>query len=174
VVLITGALPSAIPQAEIERFRAEIRDIEMLVALYARYADEQDANPRDGDRMEVKSEEQTSPDREDTPDRKDVSGNGMVTQEQFENDVRRVLIDSGRPMKRGQLINGLHSRGLRVGGSNEAKNFGTKIWKARDRFINIASEGYWPKDIPCSAVQYDPSQPLADTPLPLRVSGNQD
>jgi hypothetical protein len=137
-------------EREIESLQAELRDIDTFIALYPRFADERDANLEASSPVEVRRGEHALPAHDDTP----ILGNGMVTQEQFEADVRKVLIDNGRPMKRGQLINGLHSRGLRVGGTDELKNFGTKIWKARDKFVNIASEGYWPRDVDCPAVSY--------------------
>jgi hypothetical protein len=80
---------------------------------------------------------------------------GEISQEKFEADVRQVLIENGRPMKRGLLIEKLHIHGFRVGGSNEYRNFGTKIFKARDHFVNIPGEGYWPADIACPAVEYE-------------------
>jgi hypothetical protein len=134
-------------EREIESLQVEVRDIDTFVALYPRFADESDSNREEATSEESSSEEHASP-------KYDHTGNGMITQEQFETDIRKLLIENGRPMKRGQLINGLHSRGLRVGGTDELKNFGTKIWKARYRFINIKREGYWPRDIACPVVQY--------------------
>jgi hypothetical protein len=137
---------------EIESLQTELRDIDTFVALYPRFADEQDTNLERPNVPEETPEVHPTPRHDDTP----TAGNGMITQEQFETDIRKVLIDNRRPMKRGQLVNALHSRGLKVGGTDEYKNFGSKIWKARDRFINIPQEGYWPRDIPCAAVEYRP------------------
>jgi hypothetical protein len=72
----------------------------------------------------------------------DSSRNGSISQEQFEADTRRILLEHGRPMKRGQIIKKFRSSGLRVSGTNEPKNFGTKIWRGRLVFINISGEGY--------------------------------
>lgn len=64
---------------------------------------------------------------------------------------------------RGQIIKKFRSSGLRMGGTNELKNFGAKIWKARLVFINIPGEGYWLRDVPRSTVDYKPghTQPNA-------------
>jgi hypothetical protein len=138
-------------QREIESRQTEMHDVETFLSLYARFSGE---GALRSDASEVKRAE---PGRASAANAERPSGNGPISQDQFEADTRKLLIENERPMKRGQLIKSFHSRGLRVGGSDEVKNFGTKIWKAKGRFINIAGEGYWPRDIACPVVGYEPS-----------------
>src|SRR6516164_7575532 len=106
-------------QREIARCQEEIKDIDTFVVLSARFGDIEEQPPE-----EPASDPQKEPEEQPSPEDADpyTAGNGMVTQDQFEADIRKVLIDNGRPMKRGQLINALHGRGLRVGGTDELKN----------------------------------------------------
>jgi hypothetical protein len=136
-------------RADIERLQTEMRDIDTFLALYARFAE------ADEDNASQATETSTPSHNGQAEDASFPAGN--VSQEQFEIDARRLLIENGRPMKRGQLIRSFRSHGLRVGGTNEAKSFGAKIWRARDRFINISGEGYWPRDVDCPAVGYQPN-----------------
>jgi hypothetical protein len=140
-------------QRQIGICQAEMRDIETFIMQYARFSGEEEVRTN----TEINGSQHTSAEQNEASDI-----DGLVSQERFEADIRQVLVDNGRPMQRGRLISALHSLGLRVGGTNELKNFGTKIWKARARFVNIPSEGYWPRDIACPAVDYQPGSSQAD------------
>jgi hypothetical protein len=143
-------------QREADSRQVEMREVETFLTQYARFSGESelraDADVKRG--AHVKSDEANTSAKQRTTR---PSSDGPISQEQFEADARRILVENGRPMKRGQLIKSFHSRGLRVGGADESKNFGAKIWKARNIFINIPSEGYWPRDVACPVVDYEPS-----------------
>ena len=142
-------------QRQADSRQTEMRDVETFLTQHARFSGESEL-PADADvkkNAHVKSEAaNTASERRNSR----PSGNGPISQDQFEADARKLLIENGRPMKRGQLIKRFHSHGLRIGGSDEVKNFGAKIWKAKDQFINISGEGYWPRDVACSLVDYEP------------------
>jgi hypothetical protein len=150
---------------DIERSQTELRDIETFLALYARFAgtgtNTADVDERVGETRT--NSEPPPPDDAEAGDTNAPGAAGNVSQAQFEVDARTLLIENGRPMQRGQFIKSFHAHGLRVGGSDEAKNFGTKIWKARAKFINISSEGYWPRDIDCPAVGYRAENTATET-----------
>jgi hypothetical protein len=143
-------------QREVESRETEMREVETFLKQYARFSEESelldDAVTEEGNLAKSEAGNMAA-----ARNKSRSSGDGAVSQEQFEADARRILIENARPMKRGQLINGFHSRGLRIGGTDEIKNFGAKIWKARNVFVNIPSEGYWPRDIACPVVGYEPS-----------------
>jgi hypothetical protein len=145
-------------QREVDIRQAEMREVETFITQYARFSGESelhvDADIKTPDPEKLDA---ALPRADDSTD-----SSGPVSQEQFESDTRRILIENGRPMKRGLLVKRFHSHGLRVGGSDEAKeikNFGVKIWKAKEKFVNIPGEGYWPKDVACPAVDYQPGDP---------------
>jgi hypothetical protein len=59
--------------------------------------------------------------------------------------ARAAMRERGRPLSRSRLVKILQGKGLRLGGTDKAKNIGTVIWRSK-QFDNIAGEGYWPKD----------------------------
>jgi len=140
-------------QREVDVRQYEMREVDTFIAQYPRFSGE--------NQQRVDADANTS--KHDTSDSTSPSAeNGPISQEQFEADARRILMENGRPMKRGQLVKKFRSSGLRVGGADEIKemrNFGVKIWKAKDRFVNIPGEGYWPRDIACPPVDYHPGDP---------------
>jgi hypothetical protein len=142
-------------QREADSRQMEMREVETFLTQYTRFSGESELRA-DADvkkNAHVKSDVANA-----APERRNSrpSGNGPISQDQFEANARKLLIENGRPMKRGQLIKRFHSHGLRIGGNDEVKNFGAKIWKAKDRFTNISGEGYWPRDVACSLVDYEP------------------
>jgi hypothetical protein len=70
--------------------------------------------------------------------------------------ARKLMLDSGHPMTRTELLEALKESGVQLAGSDEARYLGTIMWRLRDEFINIEGHGYWPRDIPCEAVGYVP------------------
>lgn len=154
-------------EREVERLQAEIREIDTFLALYAKFAGPETFTEMAAAIPMAAVLSPTTPPVSQTQngdlipspeqlEHKSADGD-LVSQEQFETNVRQVLLDHGRPMQRGRIIAKMRGAGLRIGGRNELKNFGTKIWKARDKFVNLKSEGYWPSDVPNAAVGYIPS-----------------
>jgi hypothetical protein len=139
-----------------EQLEAELRELNTFLAVYQRFAKEVPA-----------------PAPENVPELFSRVGTGAVseaegkppamTQEDFVALARDILVGNGRPMTRSQLLAAFKARGRHVGGIDEQKNLGTKIWRARDRILNIPGAGYWPKDLPCPAVAYTPETPPADS-----------
>jgi len=100
-----------------------------------------------------------------------------MTQADFTALARRLLIENGRPMTRGQLLKRLKEIGRGIGGQDEMKNLGTKLWRARDTIVNVPGAGYWPLEIDCPAVGYHaPSQTAAvsQTSAPASMSDSPD
>ncbi|MCP5371092.1 MAG: hypothetical protein H6907_05100 [Hyphomicrobiales bacterium] len=71
--------------------------------------------------------------------------------------AREFMIERGSPMTRGELVDKFDEFGLPVGGTDKSKNMGTIMWRLRDEFVNLEGHGYWPRDIPCPRIGYDPS-----------------
>lgn len=70
--------------------------------------------------------------------------------------IRDVLIDLNEPKPRGPLVDALADRGIYIGGDKPSRNLGTIMWRLRDQFINIEGCGYWPIDLPCEKIGYNP------------------
>ena len=70
--------------------------------------------------------------------------------------MRDTLIKRGRPLACGQLFEALKEDGVFVGGQDPIKILGTIIWRLRNRFTNIEGHGYWPRDVACPAVGFEP------------------
>jgi hypothetical protein len=62
-------------------------------------------------------------------------------------EVRRIVINEGRPMNRSELVRRLEAAGYVLDGRDKSKVLGTNIWRS-DKFFHIDGQGYWPKDIP--------------------------
>lgn len=60
-------------------------------------------------------------------------------------ETRRIILKEGRPLKRGELVRRLESRGFKIAGSDKNKVFGTNVWRS-GQFDHIHGRGYWPKD----------------------------
>lgn len=62
-------------------------------------------------------------------------------------EARRLIVEAGRPLKRGELVRQLERQGLPVEGTDKAKVLGTNLWRS-GKFEQIEGEGYWPLDLP--------------------------
>ncbi len=75
--------------------------------------------------------------------------------------IRKATMEAGRPLQRGAIVRALEERGIRVGGKGKpASNIGTVMWRASKddgKFIGLKT-GYWPRDVACPAVGYEPDR----------------
>jgi hypothetical protein len=69
--------------------------------------------------------------------------------------ARKILLEHGRPMKRGQLVREFDSRNLPLAGKDKNKNLGTILWRHQNQFVSLEKLGYWPKDVAIPGV-YEP------------------
>lgn len=112
--------------------RLELEALERLISDYQRIQDLRDDDPdadqfhlwHGGSRRALKSDEVTA----------------ML------DETRRIILNQGRPMKRGELVRQLQVRGFKIAGADKNKVFGTNVWRSR-KFDHIAGRGYWPKDV---------------------------
>ena len=101
-------------------------------------------------------EEQSSP----SPPQ--VAGKGL-SREELRPHIEAIIREAGRPLTRGNLLRKLDQRGTPVGGqADRAKNMGTIMWRLKEHFVNLPGYGYWLKDVPYPALQYNPESPDAD------------
>ena len=61
--------------------------------------------------------------------------------------AEKMILASGKPMTRTQLLRGLDEAGFSVEGTDKSKVLGTNIWRSK-RFHNLKGAGYWPKSRP--------------------------
>lgn len=145
---------------EIEERQDEIREIDTFLSLYRRFADDEPPN-RAGtsESSQVPAEDNDQPVSSDARSRTKRSG---LTQPMFEKIVRELLLARGRPAQRRALLDLFRESGNIIGGADEMRNLGTKLWYARAALTNIRGEGYWPTDVPCPDVGYIPPQNDSD------------
>jgi hypothetical protein len=61
--------------------------------------------------------------------------------------VEMILVESRRPLTRGELAKELEARGVRLPAKDKAKYVGTILWRQSERFENDG-DGYWLKGQP--------------------------
>lgn len=61
-------------------------------------------------------------------------------------EAESLILDAGRPLTRGQLLERLEDAGYRIEGADKSKVLGTNLWRSK-RFYTIDKVGYWPKDV---------------------------
>jgi len=88
---------------------------------------------------------------------------GGMSQAEFNEIGRRLLLAHGRPLTSPELLKRFAEIGKPIGGNDELKNIGTKLWRAKDVFFNMRGLGYWILDTPCSAIGYEPAKAPEDT-----------
>jgi hypothetical protein len=84
-----------------------------------------------------------------------IKAPGGMSQEEFEKLVREILLDRGYPLTAPELAARLRERGRPVGGKNELRNVGNKLWRAEAALFNIRGKGYWLRDTPNPKIGYD-------------------
>jgi hypothetical protein len=89
-----------------------------------------------------------------------VAGHGNA-QELFEQRARAAILDLGRPIDTGEMVDVFRKRGYPIGGNNEWKTASNRLWKAKSqgRFLHTVGVGYWPADLP-----YPDADALATAP----------
>jgi hypothetical protein len=71
--------------------------------------------------------------------------------------IKATILEAQRPLTRGQLLQKLDMKGVRVGGkADRSKNMGTIMWRLREHFVNLQGFGYWLRDRPFPLAGYDP------------------
>jgi hypothetical protein len=141
---------------EIEERQEEVREIDTFISLYRRFAD--DSPPNRAQASEPAPEAAVDEDQSVDNDTQRSTKRSGLTQREFERISRELLLARGRPAQRRALLALFRERDIVVGGADELKNIGTKIWMARAVLTNIRGEGYWPVDVPCPDVGYIPRQ----------------
>lgn len=71
--------------------------------------------------------------------------------------ARRMALDLGRPVSRGDVKQRLAEYGVRLNAKDQATYIGTLLWRAKDQFVNLKPYGYWPKDVAYAPAGYDPA-----------------
>jgi hypothetical protein len=131
----------------------EIRQIDTFIALYRKFATE---TTTAGSARKITGISQNMP---STQRLTTIEGDDLVvgvTQSDFVKFAKRLLLENGRPMGSKQLLSRFLAKGRRIGGAYELTNMTTKLWRARDQIIKVPGAGYWPVDVPCPAVNYEP------------------
>ncbi len=147
-----------------DRLQKELEDVERFLELYREFKTELEAPSRDRPTNAADAMMRAIQRGQD----EGADNKASISQEDFEKEARTILLEHGQPMKRGQLVRAFKEKGISVGGANESKNLGTKIWRAGEAFVNIEGYGYWPADTPCPFRGYYPpgTEPSASAKMP--------
>lgn len=100
---------------------------------------------------------QSQPTQIQSPPKEPQRVRGVLSPDDIAAAVRAVLLEVGRPMKRGALVKELEKRQIPLAGTDKNKNLGTILWRNADKFINLDKLGYWLKDVAIRDV-YEPTK----------------
>lgn len=89
------------------------------------------------------------------PDMTELESSGCLSPHEISIQAEKVLLEVGRPMKRGELVKELIARGFQLAGKDKNKNLGTVLWRHPDKFVSLSGLGYWLTSLPLPGV-YDP------------------
>jgi hypothetical protein len=79
-----------------------------------------------------------------------------MSQAEFEVQATKLILEEARPLTRSELMIRFAAIGKRLPGNDPLKTTATKLWRARERLVNIRGAGYWPKERPLPALGYTP------------------
>jgi hypothetical protein len=144
---------------EIADRQAELREIDTFVTLYQRFAGAEETLVTSTMPIQIETSMGESRAAESQPDIGSAKPRG-ISQDEFNQVAPQILLEHGKPARRGEFLQLFHDRNIPIGGTNEMLNFGTKIWKAREFLINLPKVGYWPKDRPYPPADYEPGNSL--------------
>lgn len=143
---------------EIEVLQHEAREIETAISVMRRFGAEVSA---DDDAVRPEPQKETDvrelfiPRPSPRPQSEHQQG---MSQAEFEILAARFIEDAARPLTRTEILTRLAASGKSLGAIGDAsKNAGTKLWRAREKFVNIRGAGYWLKDRPLPALGYTPN-----------------
>ena len=125
--------------------RQELDEIETFLRLYEKFAGAPAAHNNT-------LESRVQHDQLSTPHLETVSGMKLVPH------IRKAILDSGRPLPRGDVVKALSDRGIKVSGQDSAQSVATLMWRAKGEFVNLKPHGYWPRDVAYAPASYDPAQ----------------
>lgn len=145
--------------------QAEIDRLNVFLAVYEQLAAERPDTPGTehlaAEPPLRNSEATTSPVVERNSNGGDVIRRRGMAQNDFDEFVRQLLIERGRPAQPSDILLMAHQKGRHIGGRDEVSNLKTKLWRAKEsaKLAMIPGAGYWPRDVPCPAVSYEPGKP---------------
>lgn len=62
--------------------------------------------------------------------------------------AKRILKELNRPLTRGEILEELEKRDIKIDSPNKGKYVGTILWRNSDVFRNVEGSGYWLTDAP--------------------------
>jgi hypothetical protein len=145
---------------------SELQQIDTFLTLYRKFSESSDDGRTTGDTPTVVNANPSVP--EDIQSTGSFHGTSSFTahaevvkpkgmkQSEFVEFVRTLLLENGAPMLAPEIIRRFRDKGRHIGGTNEASNLKTKLWRAKDQITTVPGAGYWPIDVPCDAVSYKP------------------
>jgi hypothetical protein len=129
---------------------AELQEIDTFLELYRKFS-------KTNGSSDTQQLIQSAADHAEQPEKR-IRSRGM-SQVDFEQIAREIMLSQETPIYREGLLAEFHKIGRHLGTGDEMGNLKTKLWRATAEsktIVRIPGSGYWPKDVPCPAVNYVP------------------
>lgn len=78
--------------------------------------------------------------------------------------VRDLIRARGEPIARNTLLKALEVDGVQIRGKDPNMILSTMLWRSKDDVVRLRGHGYWLKEEPYPAANYDPSKPHLNSP----------
>lgn len=134
---------------EIHVLQQEAREIESALAVMRRFGAEL---PLEGAAALHMPQKETL-----VPDLFPKAEQSGMSQAEFEVQAAKLILEEARPLMRSELLTRFAAIGKPLPGNDPLKTAGTKLWRARERFVNLRGAGYWLRDRPLPALGYTPN-----------------
>jgi hypothetical protein len=158
--MVTAKKDAAFERALARRraLETEMKEIDLFLSLYEKFArvEGEDDAGADVVAVDASGAVTTFEIKHREPAKVDEVRGPRISQEEFEKLAVELLFGVGRPLVPKAFLDKLHEQGRRLGGTDEMRNLTTKLWRARAKLIKIPGAGYWPRNVPCPAVGYQP------------------
>lgn len=142
---MTNAIENA--RKRLEEIRREASEIERFLDMYARF----DVGT-DGEHIELpKSGASGNLSTDNLP----VENGGKRRQrtrgarpDEIALIMERVIRERGQPLTRGQIVEALEVRDVKIPAVDKSRYIGTIAWRHKSIFVNIEGQGYWLRNEP--------------------------
>ncbi|MGY4233328.1 hypothetical protein ACVIIW_004482 [Bradyrhizobium sp. USDA 4449] len=73
--------------------------------------------------------------------------------------AQQIIRERGKPVTRRELMEALNQRGVVIRGKNPDMVLSTMMWRMPQDFIRLAGHGYWLRELPYLAAEYEGGRP---------------
>ncbi len=139
-----------------DKLRRELQDVDTFLKLYSRFGDGSNDAAFQQQQNQDTDKSSTKENATDNLAEQGTHLNPGMRQVELIPFVRKLLLENGRPLLPLELATAIKTRGRSIGGTDEVNNLKSKLWRAKQEIVMISGAGYWPIDVSCEAVSYEP------------------